>query len=63
MTTTATLANWHFCNQACYASHATDYDRAADAAELCQDARHFELYPDDTAALIETHVDAHRIEA
>lgn len=52
----------HFCNPACYATHATERDLAGDAAELCDDARHFELYPDTTSELTEAHVDAHLVE-
>lgn len=33
---------------------------ATDAAELCRDAGHFELYPDTSAELTGAHVNAHR---
>jgi hypothetical protein len=49
----------HFCNPACWDSHATAWDRAGAAAEVCSDPHHFELYPDTTPELIRAHVSAH----
>jgi hypothetical protein len=49
----------HFCNPACWDSHATAWDRAGAAAEVCSDPRHFERYPDTTPELIRAHVSAH----
>jgi len=49
----------HFCAPACWDSHATAWDRAGAAAEVCSDPRHFELYPDITPEFIRAHVSAH----
>lgn len=49
----------HFCNPACWDSHATAWDRASAAAEVCSDPGHFELYTDATPELIRAHMSAH----
>lgn len=49
----------HFCNTDCYDGHATPWDRAGDAAELCQDAGHHQRYPDSTPESTRAHVTAH----
>lgn len=58
MTSTQTTSP-HFCHSACYPQHATTRDLAADAASVCQDAEHFELYSDPFST--EAHIGAHEL--
>lgn len=49
----------HFCTPQDYDRYATPHDRAGDAAEVCDDPRHFELYPDTSPETTAAHVAAH----